>query len=29
VTLHLDPHQVYVFDATGDLLVAPTASGGS
>jgi len=28
VTLHLDPHQVYVFDASGDLLVAPAGNGG-
>jgi glycerol transport system ATP-binding protein len=27
VTLHLDPHQVYVFDASGDLLAAPTGNG--
>ena len=27
VTLHLDPNQVYVFDATGDLLVAPAGHG--
>jgi glycerol transport system ATP-binding protein len=26
-TLHLDPGQVYVFDATGDLLLAPVARG--
>jgi len=28
VTLHLDPHQVYVFDASGDLLAAPARNGG-
>ena len=28
VTLHLDPAQVYVFDAAGDLLVAPAVTGG-
>ncbi len=27
VTLHLDPDQVYVFDASGDLLVAPAGNG--
>ena len=27
ITLHLDPHQVYVFDASGDLLVAPAGNG--
>jgi glycerol transport system ATP-binding protein len=29
VTLHLDPQQVYVFDASGDLLAAPAGSGGN
>jgi glycerol transport system ATP-binding protein len=28
VTLHLDPSQVHVFDAAGDLLLAPPARGG-
>jgi glycerol transport system ATP-binding protein len=28
VTLHLDPGQVYVFDASGDLLAAPAGNGG-
>ncbi len=27
ITLHLDPAQVYVFDAAGDLLVAPATTG--
>ena len=27
VTLHLDPDQVYVFDASGDLLAAPAGNG--
>ncbi|MGZ8261104.1 MAG: ABC transporter ATP-binding protein [Caldimonas sp.] len=28
VTLHFDPEQVYVFDASGDLLLAPAGNGG-
>jgi glycerol transport system ATP-binding protein len=27
VTLYLDPANVYVFDANGDLLVAPATGG--
>jgi glycerol transport system ATP-binding protein len=28
ITLYLDPAQIYVFDAAGDLLVAPNMTGG-